>query len=152
MKQRGVTLVELIVVMVIIAIGAVLIAPNIGGFLPNYRLRSGAREIVSTMRLAQMKAISTNQGHGVAFGANSFQVFYRDTGGVLQADGVSVSLPKGVELIDNTFPLVTVGGSNKPFAEFNPNSTSSAGAVNVKGKKGSKRITVASATGRIKIE
>ena len=152
MNQRGVTLVELITVMVIIAIGAVLIAPNIGGFLPNYRLRSGTRELVSIMRLAQMKAISTNLGHGVAFGATSYQVYYRDTNNALQPDGVAVTLPKGVQLINNTFPIVTVDGSNKPFAEFNPNSTSSAGAVNVKGKKDSKRITVASATGRIKIE
>ena len=33
-NQKGVTLIELIVVMVIIAIGAALIVPNIGGWCP----------------------------------------------------------------------------------------------------------------------
>ena len=33
MNQRGVTLIELIIVMVIIAIGAVLTTPNISGWL-----------------------------------------------------------------------------------------------------------------------
>jgi len=46
MNRKGVTLIELIVVMVIIAIGAVLLAPNIGAWLPNYRLRSATRDIV----------------------------------------------------------------------------------------------------------
>jgi prepilin-type N-terminal cleavage/methylation domain-containing protein len=38
MNQRGVTLMELLIVFVIIAIGAALMAPNIGGWLPNFRL------------------------------------------------------------------------------------------------------------------
>ena len=40
MRKRGVTLVELVVVMAIIAIGAAFVAPNIGAWIPNYRLRS----------------------------------------------------------------------------------------------------------------
>jgi prepilin-type N-terminal cleavage/methylation domain-containing protein len=67
MNKKGVTLIELIVVMVIIGIGAVLFAPNIGAFLPSYRLRSAARDIVSTMRTAQMKAVSTNLNYRVSF-------------------------------------------------------------------------------------
>ena len=59
-NRKGITLIELIVVMVIIAIGAVLMAPNIGGWLPNIRLRSATRDIASTMRVAQMKAVSNN--------------------------------------------------------------------------------------------
>ena len=60
MNDKGVTLIELVVVFVIIAIGAVMLIPNIGTWLPNYRLRSAARDIVSTMRTAQMRAISNN--------------------------------------------------------------------------------------------
>ena len=60
MNKKGVTLIELIVVFVIIAIMAGLLAPNIGAWLPNYRLRSATRDIVSTMRDAQMRAVSKN--------------------------------------------------------------------------------------------
>ena len=59
-NQKGITIIELVVVMVIIAIGAVLLVPNIGTWLPNYRLRSATRDVVSTLRTAQMKAVSTN--------------------------------------------------------------------------------------------
>ena len=67
MNKKGVTLIELVVVFVIIAIGAVLLVPNIGGWLPNYRLRSATRDIVSTLRTAQMKAVSTNTQYRVDF-------------------------------------------------------------------------------------
>ena len=56
-NKKGITLIELVVVMIIIAIGAVLLVPNIGGWLPNYRLKSATRDIVPTMRNAQMKAV-----------------------------------------------------------------------------------------------
>ena len=58
MNKRGVTLIELIVVFVIIAILAVLMVPNIGAWLPSYRLRGATRDVVSTLRTAQMKAVS----------------------------------------------------------------------------------------------
>jgi prepilin-type N-terminal cleavage/methylation domain-containing protein len=81
MNKKGITLIELIVVMVIIAIGAALMMPNIGGWLPNYRLRSATRDIVSTMKTAQMKAVSNNTPYGVAFDASSIQL-YRSSGGL----------------------------------------------------------------------
>ena len=51
---------ELVVVMAIIAISAVLATPNIGAWIPNYRLKGAIREIVSVMRTAQIKSVSTN--------------------------------------------------------------------------------------------
>jgi len=51
--------------MVIVAIGAVLMVPNIGAWLPNYRLRSATRDIVSTLRIAQTKAVSTKNENGL---------------------------------------------------------------------------------------
>ena len=65
-NQKGVTLLELIIVMVIIAIGATLMAPGISSWMPHYRLRSATRDIVSTMRVAQIKAISNNLTYQVS--------------------------------------------------------------------------------------
>ena len=149
MNKKGITLIELVIVFVIIAIGAVLLVPNIGTWLPNFRLRSATRDVASILRTAQMKAVSTNIPFGVAFDANSYQL-YRSSGGLIP-EGSLVALPSGVQFKDNTFP--TNGDLGKPFAEFNPNSTSSTGGVyllNIKGAQ--KRITLTSATGRVKIE
>jgi len=149
MNQKGITIIELVVVMVIIAIGAVLLVPNIGTWLPNYRLRSATRDVVSTLRTAQMKAVSTNSPYGVGFDANSCQL-YRSSGGLIP-EGGPVNLPSGVQFNNNTFPVN--GALGKPFAQFNPNSTSSPGGVSLLNIKGTqKRITLTTATGRVRIE
>ena len=67
MNKKGVTLIELIVVFVIIAIGAVLMVPNLSPWMANYRLRSATRDITSTLRVAQMKAVSNNLNYQVLF-------------------------------------------------------------------------------------
>lgn len=149
MNKKGVTLIELVIVFVIIAIGAVLLVPNIGTWLPNFRLRSATRDVASMLRTAQMKAVSTNIPYGVAFDANSYQL-YRSSGGLIP-EGSLVTLPSGVQFNDNTFSVN--GTLSKPFAQFNPNSTSSTGGVSLLNIKGAqKRITLTTATGRVKIE
>jgi len=148
-NKRGITLLELIVVMIIIAIGAVLVAPNIGVWLPNYRLRSATRDVVSALRTAQMKAVSTNIMYGVAFGANAC-LLYRSSGGLIP-EGGPINLPGGVQFNNNTFPIN--GALGQPFAQFNPDSTSSTGGVTLQNTKGAqRRITLTTATGRVKIE
>jgi prepilin-type N-terminal cleavage/methylation domain-containing protein len=144
-NRKGVTLIELIVVMVIIAIGALLMAPNIGPMLTNYRLRSATREIVSTMRTAQMKAVSVNLEYRVSFDPNAkTYVLQRNTGG-WQSEGATQSLPTGIEISAITFP-----GNN---AQFNTNSTSSAGSITLRNTRSTeKKITLTTSTGRIKIE
>jgi prepilin-type N-terminal cleavage/methylation domain-containing protein len=144
MNQRGVTLIELIIVLIIIAIGATLTAPNIGGWLPNYRLRSATRDMVSTMRVAQMKAISNNLRYQISFTANnSYVLQYQNTGGGWIDDGARQTMPTGVQF-NTTFGNI---------ANFFPDSTSSNGNVvlnNTKGK--TKTIQLLGATGRIKSE
>jgi prepilin-type N-terminal cleavage/methylation domain-containing protein len=150
-NKKGITLIELIIVMVIIAIGATLVVPGIGVWLPNYRLRSGARDIVSTMRTAQMKAVSNNMQYRVNLnsgevGANSYVLQYFNTGGIWVNDGAIQTLPSGIIISNNNLP--------NDRAEFNPNSTSSSsGSVTLTNTKGTqKKITLTAATGRIRIE
>lgn len=147
MDRKGVTLVELIVVLVIIAIAAALIAPNIGSWLPIYRLRTATRDIVSTMRSAQMKAVANNFAYRVHFdaGNGSYLVQSRTTAGVWVNDGSAQQIPSGIR-----FQEVNLPGND---AEFNPNSTSSSGNVVLRNSKEvEKRIVLYSATGRIRVE
>jgi len=145
-NKKGITLIELIIVMVIIAIGAALMVPSIGAWLPNYRLRAAARDIVSTMRMAQMKAVSGNTDYRVSFDTGSgTYILQRNSGGVFFDDGVSQTLPAGIVISAISFP-----GNN---AEFNPNSTSSTGSITLINTKGSTRtVSLTTATGRVSVQ
>jgi Tfp pilus assembly protein FimT len=152
MNEKGVTLVELVLVFVIIAILAALMVPAIwSSFLPSYRLRSATRDIVSTMRTAQLRAISSNNPfYQVNFTAGSSYILqHQNTGGVLISDGVGQSLPSGIAI--NT--------ANLPNAKavFYPNSNCSTGSITLSYQKngvtmGQKTILLSPATGKITIQ
>lgn len=152
MNKKGVTLIELIVVMVIIAIGALLVAPNIGAWLPNYRLKTASRDIVSTMRTAQMKAVSQNTQFRVSLNSddtgglnnNNSYVLQRGSGGIWTNDSVVQALPKGITIASNTV--------QDSRAVFNPNSTSSSGTIRLTNTKNQKSIILNAATARIRIQ
>jgi prepilin-type N-terminal cleavage/methylation domain-containing protein len=150
MNDKGVTLIELVVVFVIIAIGAVLLIPNIGTWLPNYRLRSAARDIVSTMRTAQMRAVSNNIQYRVNFNAADLlaanrYVLQRDSGGgAFVDDGARQTLPTGITISANLLPNAR--------AVFNADSTSSGGSITLQNTKGATRIiSLTTVTGRVNI-
>ena len=145
MNQKGVTLIELVVVFVIIAIGAALTTPNIGGWMTNYRLRSATRDIVSTMRVAQLKAISHNLRYQISFDVanRNYILQYQNTAGTWIDEGALQTLPTGVQF--NT----TFGNT----ASFFPNATSTNGNITLNNTKGTtKRIQILGTTGRVKIE
>ena len=147
MNKKGFTLIELIVVFVIIAIMALLLVPNIGAWLPSYRLRSATRDIASTVRTAQMKAISNvGRQYLVNFnvGADSYILQY-NTGGLVFNDGSVQKAPSGI--------TINIGGLPGGAAIFNSDSTSSGGIVRLQNTKGTTRsITVSTATGKVTIQ
>ena len=147
MNKKGVTLIELVVVFVIIAIGAVLLVPNIGAWLPNYRLRSATRDIVSTMRTAQMKAVSTNLEYRVSFANPNFWLERGNLNSdstIWTAEGAVQTLPSGITMSGS------LDGSN---AHFNTNSTCSSGSLILRNTKGTQRtLTLTTSTGRVRIE
>ncbi len=150
MNKKGVTLIELIVVFVIIGIMAVLSVPNMSGWLPRYRLRSATRDIVSTMRIAQMKAVSNRIRYQVKFtvgNPNRYELQHDDGGWV--TDGAAQTLSKEI--------LVNIAGLPGGTATFNTDSTSNGGSVILSYEKGGvpvaiKGISVNPATGRPTIQ
>ncbi len=150
-ERKGITLIEMVVVMAIIAIGAVLFAPNIGRWIPNYRLRSASRDVVSLLRTAQMKAISNNRHYGVYFDPGGSIILQQTTASDTSVDanwsseGDALNLPPGVTISAIAFP------NRRAF--FNANSTSSTGSMTLQNRKGSKKtISLTTATGRINVQ
>lgn len=58
--EGGVTLIEVAVVLAIVGILALFLAPAIGTWVENFRIKQAAREMSSDLQFAKMKAISGN--------------------------------------------------------------------------------------------
>jgi prepilin-type N-terminal cleavage/methylation domain-containing protein len=65
--EKGVTLIELVIVMAIIAIMGLFMTPSIGDWVQNYRIKQAARNLSSDLQSAKMQAISIHKYCTVAF-------------------------------------------------------------------------------------
>ncbi len=79
--RRGLTLVELAVVLAIIGILVAAMIPGLGRWLSHYRIKSMAGDIASSFRLAQMTAVQRNRNCSVEFNTNTRRVRVLDSGG-----------------------------------------------------------------------
>jgi prepilin-type N-terminal cleavage/methylation domain-containing protein len=146
MNKKGVTLIELVVVFAIIAIGAVLMVPNLRPWIINYRLTSATRDITSTLRVAQMKAVTNNLNYQVSFdvGAGTYKL-QRDSSGLWVIDGTAQTLPTGITMATDFGNTLT----------FNPNSSTTPGVtttITLQNEKGTKKLVrVWPSTGKITI-
>ncbi len=107
--QRGFTLVEVIIVLVIIAILSAIALPLLSRYIPNMRLAGAARDIYSTMMQAKTEALQRSEDVTILFDSpNKQYVMFLDNGaggGVANnrvRDGGEVAiitetpLPKGI--------------------------------------------------------
>lgn len=66
-KEKGFTLIELMIAVVILCILLGLAIPGFSRWVPNYRLRGAARDIYSNFQLAKMTAVKDRARCGVLF-------------------------------------------------------------------------------------
>ncbi|UCD71554.1 MAG: GspH/FimT family pseudopilin [Syntrophobacterales bacterium] len=166
--RRGLTIIELVVVMCILGIMVLIAIPNIGRWLPRYRLRSAARDLASNMQLARLGAIKDNREWALLFdvGEQSYRIItdrgpdgnwntaddveektveLRDYRNIQYGASGHPPIPDGAPVGDG----VTFGGYR---AEFNPGGTSTAGTVYLQNNRnGAMAIRVNSSTGIIRM-
>jgi len=77
MRKDGFTLIELMVTIAIMGIAASIAIPGFARWLPNYRLKSAARDVYSNMQLAKMGAVRENSTRRIVFatGAGSYSIW-----------------------------------------------------------------------------
>ena len=143
--KGGVTLIEVAVVMAIVGIMALFLAPAIGQWADNFRIRQAARDISSTLQLAKMKAITKRLEYNVVFDVdnNTFHHERNDPSlGWTPEEGVNKA-PRGVNIDTNL--------ASETF-QFNPNGTCSNGSITIDNEQGKQYKVVVSRTGRIRME
>ncbi|MFQ5988331.1 MAG: Tfp pilus assembly protein FimT/FimU [Candidatus Methylomirabilales bacterium] len=119
--RRGVTLIEILIVVTVFAIVAAMAMPWILGVIEAYRLRVAAWELAGDLRLARQKAVSTQVRHRVCLSNCASAVppggylLEREGTPVWELDVVRSDLPDGVAITDNTggkFTFEAKGGVN----------------------------------------
>ena len=175
--RRGLTIIELVVVMCILGVMVLIAIPNIGRWLPRYRLRSAARDVASNMQLARLGAIKDNREWAILFDTNG--QLYRiisnkgpdgtwDTADDIGYKGDMSPWPLSTKNLAN-YPSVRFGASGNPpipdggavgdgvtfvgkRAEFNPGGTSTAGTVYLQNNRNDAlAVSVDSSTGIIRM-
>ena len=124
--QKGVTLIELAVVLAIVAIMGLFMAPAIGEWVDNFRIRQAARGMSSDLQFAKMKAISTGVRYTVVFDVGGTTYSYvifpdYDNDLVLDAGSETNDILKSVLFGRNiSYDIAQSGGIDFPAVSGHP--------------------------------
>lgn len=155
MADRGFSLLEFLIVVIILCIAATMAAPNFSRLIELYTVRKAARQLVSDLQFTKMRAVAEGTDHRVSFvsGGTPRYVVERDSGGgawvtidIVRdlADPANPYYSKGISMNTATNPLRIVFS---PLGSVNP----AASIIFCSSSNQSKTVRII-LTGRIRIE
>ncbi|MBU2262082.1 MAG: GspH/FimT family pseudopilin [Proteobacteria bacterium] len=147
-KGNGFTLLELMIVIAVMGIMTTIAIPSYQTFMAQRRLNGAARQVMSDLMAARMKAVSLNQKVKVSFGSNhAYQIWNDADGNGTVADNEGDNIKKDIhpDYYDVTFNPIP--GTNPVFQ---PRGTASNMTIILANSTGTKTITISTA-GRVKI-
>ena len=147
--SKGFTLVEMMIVVAVMGILAGIAAPNFQTYMAQRRLNGAARQVMTDLMEARMKAVSLNQKVKVSFGSNHIYQIWND------ADGNgTVAYDEGDDIERDIHPDyydVTFSASADPV--FQTRGTATYSEVTLTSDSGPKKyVKVSPWTGRVKID
>lgn len=98
--EAGYSLIELLVVVGLIVVMAAMAAPNIFGYIRNYRVRGATQEIASELTTARNRAITRNTNAGI-----SFRIYDSNTYRIFEVPMVGLGSPTGTPGPLRTLPV-----------------------------------------------
>jgi prepilin-type N-terminal cleavage/methylation domain-containing protein len=154
-QEKGVTLLEIIVVVLIISILTAVSIPNILEWLHQYRLQTAAASIVNHLRAARLLAIFKGVKHEVQikpFGEGNYYQVVEDPGEKPEhTDQVVMSIGR-VELNTRFGEVHIVKLTDDGRFSFKPKGTSTSGSITLENSKKAHITIVINGQGRIKIQ
>ncbi len=131
-QERGITLLELLVVLTLIAILSAMVYPSFGNALASLRLKGAARQVVSVCRMAKWEAVRRRQPVRVSLDLNKGKIVVTDAKLTLIKE---LNLPPGIRF----FQSQRISGDGAVDATdfyFYPNGTSDAGSIVLRDTQG----------------
>ncbi len=152
--QKGFSLVELMIVVVIVGVMATLAAGQFDKFFRQQRLKSAGKNLLSDLRLARSYAVARRDQYGIYFNPNARQyILFKDvvnpssyTYDVGDSIIKTITLPTIFSMNNCTFP-------NTAVVYLSTGSASSSGMVDIYNSELAKyvRANVLASTGRVKL-
>lgn len=130
--QQGITLLELLVVITLIAILGALVYPSFGDALSNLRLRGIARETVALCRLAKYEAVTHRQPYHLAADIEKDQIRVTDSA---QQVIKELDLPAGIRIFQVQV-LSENGPADATELYFFPNGAAESGSITLRDEGG----------------
>ena len=120
-RDRGYTLVELVIVMLVMSILASIGVPMLATTHGSMKLDAGAREVVAALRYAQAVAVSSGTPHGVEFDTNaeSFRCYQRsDATSTVTIENPLTHKPYVVDFASEGIDIGTAQFGSESVCEF----------------------------------
>ena len=146
--QRGFTLIEIVVVLLIITVIAAFVVPSILNYLKRYNLTAASRNVATSLQRARFLATSNNRRAGISITSSQhIDIEEYDPEGKLepQVRG-AVNLPVGVKLAEDSPRYISFDGRGvvTPLPKESPK-------IRVNGENGYFQIITIAATGQVSV-
>ncbi len=163
-KQKGFTLMEILIVIALISIISVFGIPGILSWMPDYRLRGAAGDLVSNFQKAKLTAVKQREVCAIEFKDGGYVVYIDEDGDQSHDAGEELFPPVNfAQDFAGQVSLDSAGfdanGGGNPWVAFRPNSLPldingglGSGTVTLSNTKGKERDITLSPAGNIRME
>jgi type IV fimbrial biogenesis protein FimT len=155
-RNRGFTMIELMVVIVVIGITAAMAAPMFTRIIPRIKTKAEARNILNFMREARSRAIAENTQYGVYLNINNRQyILFKDTTNPSTAIYESAdSTAIGPITLDPNVVYSSTSFANNCVVFLPTGAASQSGSVNINSTQSDAAYSIAvlAATGKCKLQ
>jgi len=143
---RGISVLEVLVVVALLStLGGIAVLSH-RAMRPGLDLRLAARQVVTDLRVARLRAVAENVNHRIVFpnGAGSYQP-QRKNGSTYVDDGVAVRLPRGI--------LITDCNATENGIGFKPRGNAATfGTVTIHNGDGDERRVIVDIAGQVRVQ